>query len=105
MKFYIIDISSAFLNTREIIEIARAADELGYDGIGIPDHGVNVQKMRAENGFSIRDCTVLTPLTEAFTTADYRRAADLGLTGVITMPWTFYAEPDASLPQGTRARR
>ena len=29
MKFYI---SSAFLNTREIIEIARAADELGYDG-------------------------------------------------------------------------
>ena len=31
MKFYI---SSAFLNTREIIEIAKAADDLGYHGIG-----------------------------------------------------------------------
>jgi alkanesulfonate monooxygenase SsuD/methylene tetrahydromethanopterin reductase-like flavin-dependent oxidoreductase (luciferase family) len=35
MKFYV---SSAFLDTREIVEIAKAADELGYDGIGIPDH-------------------------------------------------------------------
>ena len=32
MKFYV---SSAFLNTREIVEVARVADELGYavDGI------------------------------------------------------------------------
>ena len=42
MKFYI---SSAFLNTREIIEIAKAADELGYDGIGIPDHVVNLETL------------------------------------------------------------
>jgi hypothetical protein len=42
MKFYI---SSAFLNTREIIEIAKAADELGYDGIGIPDHVVNLESL------------------------------------------------------------
>lgn len=42
MKFYV---SSAFLNTREIIEIARAADELGYDGIGIPDHVVNFETL------------------------------------------------------------
>lgn len=42
MKFYI---SSAFLNTREIIELAKAADELGYDGIGIPDHVVNLETL------------------------------------------------------------
>ena len=42
VKFYI---SSAFLNTREIIEIAKAADELGYDGIGIPDHVVNLETL------------------------------------------------------------
>ena len=42
MKFYI---SSAFLNTREIIAIAKAADDLGYDGIGIPDHVVNLETL------------------------------------------------------------
>src|SRR6201992_312457 len=42
MKFYV---SSAFLNTREIVEIAKAADELGYDGIGIPDHVVNLETL------------------------------------------------------------
>src|ERR1700741_3629360 len=43
MKFYV---SSAFLNTREIGEIAKAADELGYDGIGIPDDVVNLETLR-----------------------------------------------------------
>ena len=42
MRFYV---SSAFLNTREIIEIAKAADELGYDGLGIPDHVVNLETL------------------------------------------------------------
>ena len=41
MKFYI---STAFL-TEEIVEVARAADELGYDGIGIPDHVVNLETL------------------------------------------------------------
>jgi alkanesulfonate monooxygenase SsuD/methylene tetrahydromethanopterin reductase-like flavin-dependent oxidoreductase (luciferase family) len=234
MKFYI---SSAFLNTREIIEIAKAADELGYDGIGIPDHVVNletldtpypytkdgerrwqpftdwpdpwvligalaqvtsrlrfvntvyipamrnpysaakaigtaavlasgrvelgigvgwtefdgqffqaprlemqptpppipvyagglsdaalrraarndgwigdlistdravdavgrVRELRAEKGLSMDGFTVLTPLTDAFTPADYQRAADGGITGIITMPWMFYAGPEATL--------
>ena len=31
MKFYI---SPAFVETNEIIEIAKAADDLGYDGLG-----------------------------------------------------------------------
>jgi probable F420-dependent oxidoreductase len=43
MKFYV---SSAFLDTREIVEIARAADELGYEGIAVPDHVVNLETLR-----------------------------------------------------------
>ena len=35
MKFYV---STAFLDTEEVVEIAKAADDLGYDGMGIPDH-------------------------------------------------------------------
>lgn len=42
MRVYV---STAFLDTREAIEIARAADELGYDGIGIPDHVVNLETL------------------------------------------------------------
>lgn len=53
--------------------------------------------MRAENGLSMDDFTVLTPLTDAFTTADYRRAEAGGITGIITMPWMFYGGPDATL--------
>ncbi|MBO0680487.1 TIGR03619 family F420-dependent LLM class oxidoreductase [Mycolicibacterium sp. S2-37] len=42
MKFYV---SLAFLDTSEVVEIARAADELGYDGVGIPDHVVNLETL------------------------------------------------------------
>lgn len=38
--------SIAFQDTREAIDIARAADELGYDGIGIPDHVVNLETLQ-----------------------------------------------------------
>jgi len=43
MKFYV---SLAFLDTNEVADIARAADELGYDGLGIPDHVVNLQTLK-----------------------------------------------------------
>lgn len=43
MKFYI---STGFLDTREIVELAVAADELGYDGLGIPDHVVNFAELQ-----------------------------------------------------------
>jgi hypothetical protein len=33
MKFYV---STAFSETEEAVEIAKAADDLGYDGVGIP---------------------------------------------------------------------
>lgn len=42
MKFYV---SSAFLQAGEVVEIARAADELGYEGMAIPDHVVNLEKL------------------------------------------------------------
>lgn len=42
MKFYI---STGFLDTREILELAKAADDLGYDGLGIPDHVVNFAEL------------------------------------------------------------
>ncbi|MCX4095874.1 TIGR03619 family F420-dependent LLM class oxidoreductase [Nocardia sp. alder85J] len=42
MKYYI---STGFLDTRETVEIARAADDLGYDGLGVPDHVVNFEQL------------------------------------------------------------
>ena len=42
MKFYV---SCAFLKTSEVIEIAKAADDLGYEGLGIPDHVVNLETL------------------------------------------------------------
>ncbi len=42
MKFYI---SLALVEIPEIVEIARAADELGYAGVGIPDHAVNFEPL------------------------------------------------------------
>lgn len=53
-----------------------------------------LREMRAENGSTMDDFTILTPLTDAFAPADYQRAADAG---IITMPWMFYAGPDACL--------
>jgi probable F420-dependent oxidoreductase len=42
MKFYI---SAAFLDTNEVVEVARAADDLGFDGMGIPDHVINLETL------------------------------------------------------------
>lgn len=70
----------------DLINTERALDAIG-----------RLREMRAEKGLSTDDFTVLTPLTDAFTTADYQRAEAGGITGIITMPWMFYAGPDASL--------
>jgi alkanesulfonate monooxygenase SsuD/methylene tetrahydromethanopterin reductase-like flavin-dependent oxidoreductase (luciferase family) len=43
MKFYV---STAFLDTREGIEIAKAADDLGYHGIAVPDHVINLETLQ-----------------------------------------------------------
>ncbi|BBZ03967.1 LLM class F420-dependent oxidoreductase [Mycolicibacterium chitae] len=43
MRFYV---STAFLDTAEAVEIARAADDLGYDGMAIPDHVINLETLQ-----------------------------------------------------------
>jgi hypothetical protein len=53
VKYYI---STGYLDTRETVEIARAADELGYDGLGIPDHVVNLETLATRYPYS-RDGT------------------------------------------------
>ena len=70
----------------DLIKTDRAIEAVG-----------RIRELRAENGLSMDDFTVLTPLTDSFTTADYQRAADAGITGIITMPWMFYSGPDATL--------
>lgn len=42
MKYYV---STGFVDTTEIIEIARAAEDLGYDGLGIPEHVINLETL------------------------------------------------------------
>ena len=58
-----------------------------------------LHELRAGNGLAVDDFTILTPLTDAFTIADYQRAEDAGITGILTMPWMFYAGPDATLAE------
>ncbi len=41
-EFYV---STAFLDIKEVVEVAKAADELGYDGMGIPDHVINLETL------------------------------------------------------------
>src|ERR1044072_2430288 len=43
MKIYV---SAAFLDTSEVVESARAADDLVYDGLGIPDHVINLETLQ-----------------------------------------------------------
>jgi probable F420-dependent oxidoreductase len=42
MRFYV---STAFVDTGEIVDIARAADEIGYQGIAVADHVVNLETL------------------------------------------------------------
>lgn len=58
-----------------------------------------LRALRAENGLGMDDFTILTPLTDALTVADYQRAEAAGITGILTMPWMFYAGPDATLAE------
>lgn len=58
-----------------------------------------LRELRTENGLSMDDFTILTPLTDALTIADYQRAANAGITGILTMPWMFYTGPNATLAE------
>jgi probable F420-dependent oxidoreductase len=58
-----------------------------------------LRELRAENGLGMDDFTILTPLTDAITIADYQRAENAGITGILTMPWMFYTGADATLAE------
>lgn len=83
------------------VALRRAARNDGWIGDLITtDRAIELvdklRGMRAEKGLSMRDFTVLTPLTDAFTPEHYERAEASGITAVITMPWMFYSGPQAT---------
>lgn len=85
------------------IALRRAARHDGWIGDLITtDRAIEavgrLRELRSENGLSLDGFTILTPLTDAVTIADYQRAEDAGITGIITMPWMFHAGPNAGLP-------
>ncbi|BBY09154.1 TIGR03619 family F420-dependent LLM class oxidoreductase [Mycobacterium noviomagense] len=72
----------------DLIKTERAVEAAG-----------RLRTLRVENGLPLEDFTILTPLTDAVTIADYQRAEAAGITGILTMPWMFYAGPAASLAE------
>ncbi len=86
------------------IALRRAARNDGWIGdlISTDEAIVRVNRirdLRAEKGLSMDDFAVLTPLTDAFMPEHYERASAAGIDGIVTMPWMFYAGPDASLAE------
>ena len=86
------------------IALRRAARNDGWIGDLIStDRAIasveRLRELRAENGLSMDGFEVLTPLTDAFTPEHYERAEAAGITGIITMPWMFYAGADATLSE------
>ncbi|OBI88848.1 TIGR03619 family F420-dependent LLM class oxidoreductase [Mycobacterium asiaticum] len=86
------------------IALRRAARNDGWIGDLITtDRAIErvnkLRELRAAQGLSMDGYAILTPLTDSFTAADYQRAEDAGITGIITMPWMFYAGPDATLAE------
>ncbi|OSC41832.1 TIGR03619 family F420-dependent LLM class oxidoreductase [Mycobacterium decipiens] len=86
------------------IALRRAARHDGWIGDLIKtDRAIaaagRLRELRLENGLPLEGFTILVPLTDAFNVADYRRAEKAGITGVLTMPWMFYAGPGATLAE------
>ena len=86
------------------IALRRAARNDGWIGDLIStDRAIGsverLRELRAEKGLSMDGFEVLTPLTDAFVPEHYERAEAAGITGIITMPWMFYAGPDATLSE------
>ncbi|KUH84134.1 MULTISPECIES: TIGR03619 family F420-dependent LLM class oxidoreductase [unclassified Mycobacterium] len=85
------------------IALRRAARHDGWIGDLITtdralERVAKLRELRAENGLTMDDFTVITPLTDAFTPEHYERAEAGGIAGIVTMPWMFYAGPQATLP-------
>ena len=86
------------------IALRRAARHDGWIGDLISTEQALVRvtrlgELRAENGLSMDDFAIITPLVDAFTPEHYARAAAGGITGIVTMPWMFYTGPDSTLEQ------
>ena len=86
------------------IALRRAARNDGWIGDLITtDRAIaaaqRLRELRGESGLSMDDFTILTPLTDAFTIADYERAEAAGITHILTMPWMFRTGPDATLAE------
>jgi alkanesulfonate monooxygenase SsuD/methylene tetrahydromethanopterin reductase-like flavin-dependent oxidoreductase (luciferase family) len=86
------------------IALCRAARYDGWIGDLITtDRAIaaadRLRELRFEKGLTMDDFTILTPLTDAFTVADYQRAEDVGISGILTMPWMFYTGPNATLAE------
>jgi probable F420-dependent oxidoreductase len=86
------------------IALRRAAHNDGWIGDLITTETAiaaaqRLRALRAENGLSMDDFTILTPLTDAFTIPDYERAEAAGITHILTMPWMFYTGPGATLAE------
>jgi len=84
------------------IALRRAARNDGWIGdlIGLDQATAavsRIRQLRAQNGLTMDDFTVITPLTDVFTPDHYERAGKAGIDAVLTMPWMFYAGPKASL--------
>ncbi len=92
------------------VALRRAARSDGWIGdlIGLDQAAASVQRirqLRAENGLGMDDFTVITPLVDAFTRDQYRRASDAGIDAVLTMPWVFYCGPTPSLSEKIEGMR
>ncbi|VEG40512.1 putative F420-dependent oxidoreductase, Rv2161c family [Mycolicibacterium flavescens] len=86
------------------IALRRAARHDGWIGDLITtdralERVATLRDLRAEKGLTMDGFEVLTPLTDAFTPDHFDRAEAGGITGIITMPWMFYAGPQASLAE------
>lgn len=58
-----------------------------------------IRELRAGNGLTMDDFTVITPLTDAFTPEHFARAEAAGIDGVVTMPWMYYTGPKSTLAE------
>ncbi|BBY42085.1 TIGR03619 family F420-dependent LLM class oxidoreductase [Mycolicibacterium celeriflavum] len=86
------------------IALRRAARHDGWIGDLITtdralERVAKLRELRAEKGLTMDDFTVITPLTDAFIPEHYERAKAGGIAGIVTMPWMFYAGPQATLPE------
>ena len=86
------------------VALRRAARNDGWIGdlIGLDQAIASVRRIsqiRNQAGLGMDDFTVITPLTDAFLPEHFERAADAGITAVLTMPWMYFAGPSASLTE------